>query len=45
MSYQEIESEVFTANSVDLFDPSISIVNYPDQAVGLGEIDVDYSDE
>ncbi len=45
MSYQEIESEIFTAGSVDLFDPSISIVDYPDQAVGIGEIDVDFSDE
>ena len=45
MSYQEIESEVFTASSVDLFDSSISIVDHPDQVVGLGEIDVDYSDE
>ena len=45
MSYQEIESEIFTAGYVDLFDPSISIVDYPDQAVGIGEIDVDFSDE
>ena len=45
MSYQEIESEIFAAGSVDLFDPSISIVDHPDQAVGIGEIDIDYSEE